>query len=101
MSDLKKEALKAAKAVVNNPTFRPVGLPPGVNVVTNASASARFPLPLTIGAALVLSVGVIAVMKGHRGIGVVALAFGGLGLGAAAAAPEINAQIAKLQSEIA
>jgi hypothetical protein len=95
MSDAKKEALKAAKLLLTAPSIGAVGLPPGVNVVTNATAVARFPLPLTVVSAVITAVGIIATFRGHRIIGVGLMVFGGVGLGAAAAAPELTAQINK------
>lgn len=89
MSDAKKEALKAAKLLLSSPSFGASGLPPGVRVVTNAQAVARFPLPLTIVSAVITAAGIIATMRGHRIIGVGLMVFGGVGLGAAAAAPEL------------
>lgn len=99
MSLAAKEALKAAQAALKAPTISPL-LPNGVKVVTNVQADARFPLPLTLVSALVMSIGVLATMRGHKVIGVGALILGGAGLGAAAAAPELNAQIKKLQSKL-
>lgn len=99
MSDAKQAAIKAAQTVLHAPSVRPIGLPNGIKVVTNVQADARFPLPLTLTSAVVMAIGVLATMRGHRVIGVGALIIGGAGLGAAAAAPELNAQLKKLQSQ--
>jgi len=69
----------------------------GQIVSTNSAAVSRFPLPLTVGSAVVLGLGALAMVKGHRIVGLVVLALGGAGIGAAAAAPELNAAIGKIK----
>jgi hypothetical protein len=103
MSDAKKAQIKIGKksavlAAVHSVLTSPVpsfGLPPGVRVQTNSSAVARFPLPLTIGSALLLAIGAIATMRGHRVIGLGIVGIGLLGVGTAAAAPELSSAIKK------
>ncbi len=101
MSDANKATLKKAKSDAANglantlfssvvPTKTFAG---GIRVETNANAIARFPLPLTIGGAVTIALGALAMMRKHRVIGLLLLAGGGAAIGAAAAAPEINAAL--------
>lgn len=97
MSTEKKAEIKQAKlgtllrgARVLLTTSTPTaGLPPGIRVETNAAAVTRFPLPLTIGSAVIAAIGIFAFMRGHRVLGAAMALGGGVGLGASAAAPEI------------
>lgn len=103
MGDKKKSALGQAKFVAArtarvlvtlNPSLRVVT--PNGTVTTNVTATQRFPLPLTIGSAVLGAIGAIAALRGHRIIGVGLVVVAGVGLGAAAAAPELNAALAKV-----
>ncbi len=87
-----KGRLAFAKTLFSSGFTTSVG---GQTVVTNASQSSRFPLPLTIGSAVLIAVGVLATLKGHRLIGYGMAGIGAVGIGAAAAAPEINARLFK------
>lgn len=89
MSDTKKQLLQVAKQLLESKVPNAVGLAPGVRVVTNANAVARFPLPLTIGSAVVGAIGIIATLRGYKIVGAAMVASGTLGLAASAAAPEL------------
>ncbi len=94
--DLVTKARTLARVVLQNPNLlTTAGLPNGVRVQTNVSTTTRFPLPLTIGAAVLGAIGVIAAVKGHKIVGYGFVAIGVAGIGAAAAAPELNAALLK------
>lgn len=104
MSTAKKSTLSDAKAVavaiargIVTPVTPTAGLPPGVRIETNAKAVARFPLPLTVGSAIVGAIGAIAFMRGYRVAGGLISIVGVAGIGAAALAPEINGFLDKTQ----
>jgi len=95
---IRTNALRVATAVLHAPVPGASGLPPGVSVQTNAKTVARFPLPLTMTSAVMLAVGAIAYMRGHRIVGGLLAVAGVAGIGAAAAAPELHSALTSLQS---
>lgn len=110
MSDAKKQDLRHAKLgaakraaiiaqeALKQPTVLTVSSAAGA-IHLNTSTTTRFPLPLTIGSVVIGAIGALMAMRGHRMIGFGLVIVGGVGLGAAAAAPELQTELAKVTGQ--
>lgn len=106
MTTASKTDLRAAKTALRitsdvlSGKVPAMGLPSNIKVITNVDSVQRFPLTVAIPAALMIAIGVLLGMRGHRVAGVLVGGLGGFGMVAAAAAPELQQQIKKIQSEL-